>query len=322
MGFLYSQLFVRLPYPTGSYTDKTIIITGGNAGLGKEAARHYVRLGAGKMILAVRNPDKGRAAKEDIEATTGCAKTVVEVWQLDMSSYASVRDFAARVADTLDRVDVFHANAGVVHVEYKRMEDNEGQITVNVVSTFLLAALVLPKLKETAVEFRTRPTLTITTSETHAWTPFDERHAPDGGIFDALDEQGRKDASTLYWPSKLLEVFGVRSVAERSPASECPVTVNMVNPGFCRSELARDVDSWAMWLMTVFLARTPEYGSRNLVHAGSAGAETHGKYVSDCGIDEPSAFVRSREGKETQDRVWDELVKKLEAIEPGVTRNF
>ncbi|KAF4907231.1 Short chain dehydrogenase atnD [Colletotrichum viniferum] len=164
-------------------------------------------------------------------------------------------------------------------------------------------------MKETAAKYNTRPTLTITTSETHAWTPFNERHAPEGGIYDDLNEQGKKDPNSLYWPSKLLEVFGVRSIAERNLAAGCPVTVNMVKPGYCRSELVRELD-------------TAEYGSRTLVHAASAGVESHGEYLSDCQIDEPSAFVRSAEGKVTQDRVWEELMGKLEAIKPGVTRNF
>lgn len=71
--------------------------------------------------------------------------------------------------------------------------------------------------------------------------------------------------------------------------------------------------------MKALLARSTEYGSRTLVHAVSQGPESHGKYLSDCKIVEPSPFVLSDEGKVTQDRVWDELMKKLEAIKPGVT---
>lgn len=322
MGFIYSQLFKSLPYPTGSYAGKTIIITGSNVGLGKEAARHYVRLGASKLIIAVRSLDKGRAAKQDIESTTGCGKDVINVWQLDMSSYANVQKFAERVKSELERVDIFIANAGVVHNKFKDMEGEEGTITVNVVSTFLLTALVLPKLKETASKFNTRPTLTITASEVHAWTNFEERTAPDGEIYNTIKERAKASddaVSKLYPLSKLLEVLGVRTIAEMHPASEYPVTVNCVNPGLCHSELGREAGGWTLWIMKLLLARTTEYGSRTLVHAGASGADTHGKYMSDCGIEEPSPFVRSKEGKEAQDRAWNELVQKLEAIKPGVT---
>jgi hypothetical protein len=72
--------------------------------------------------------------------------------------------------------------------------------------------------------------------------------------------------------------------------------------------------------MRFLLARKTEVGSRTLVHAGGQGVESHGKYLSDCTITEPSAFVRSAEGKETQERVWKELTQKLEGIREGVTR--
>ncbi|OLN96435.1 Retinol dehydrogenase 11 [Colletotrichum chlorophyti] len=326
MSFIYSQLFKFLPYPTGSFAGQTVVITGSNVGLGKEAARHFARLGTGKLILAVRNLEKGRAAKEDIVATTNCAQDAIEVWQLDMSSYASVQSFASRVSTELDRVDVFIANAGIVQPKYEKMEEDEATITVNVVSTFLLALLVLPKMKETAAKYNTRPTLTITSSEVHAWTKFPQRNAPDGEIFHTISERKpvftNDDVEQLYQVSKLLEVLGVRTIAELRPASEYPVTVNCVNPGLCHSELVRDLDTWGFWLMKLLLARTTEYGSRTLFHAATQGAETHGQYMSDCGIAKPSAFVRSAEGKAAQDRVWGELVQKLEAIKPGVTSKF
>ncbi|KAI4250283.1 MAG: hypothetical protein L6R42_008780, partial [Xanthoria sp. 1 TBL-2021] len=49
---LLSQLIYKPPPPTASFANKTIIVTGANTGLGKEAATHFVRLGAAKVILA------------------------------------------------------------------------------------------------------------------------------------------------------------------------------------------------------------------------------------------------------------------------------
>lgn len=80
-------------------------------GLGKEAVRHYVRLNAGKVILACRSVEKGEAAKRDIEATTK-RSGVVEVWSLDLGSYESVKQFAQR-ANLLQRLDIVLENAGV-----------------------------------------------------------------------------------------------------------------------------------------------------------------------------------------------------------------
>ena len=324
MGFLYSQLVKRLPYPTGSFVGKTIVITGSNVGLGKEAARHYVRLGASRMILAVRSLDKGHAAKQDIEATTNCAKNVISVWQVDMGSYASVKQFASRVNTELDRVDIFIANAGVARFKYSTTEDNESQITINVVSTFLLAALVMPKLKATAARYHTRPTLTITSSEVHGHTTFPQKSAPDGQIFATINDKAtaEKHWDDMYPISKLLEVYGVRFIADKHPASAFPVTVNCVNPGLCHSELSRDDPTFKFTLIKLVLARSTEVGSRTVFHAGAQGADSHGQYLSDCQITAPATVVTDQEGQKAQDRVMAELVKKLDAIQPGVWNNI
>ncbi|KAJ4369760.1 Short chain dehydrogenase/reductase dmxR8 [Neocucurbitaria cava] len=324
MGFFYSQLFVRLPYPSGSYVGKTVIITGSNVGLGKEAARHFVRMGASKMILAVRSLDKGTAAKHDIESTTSCAKDLIQVWKLDMASYASVQKFSARVEAELDRVDIFIANAGIAPGKYATAEDNESSITVNVVSTLLLAALMLPKLKATAARFGTRPTFTIVSSDVHGHTTLPQKSAPEGKLLATINDKitAEKHWDEQYPISKLLEVFAVRSIAEKYGPSKYPVTINAVNPGLCHSELGRDFPTVGFWLIKLILARSTEVGSRTLVQAASEGVKSHGQYMSDCAIGTPAPFVTSKEGKQAQGRVWDELVKKLETIKPGVTSNF
>jgi hypothetical protein len=73
-----------------------------------------------------------------------------------------------------------------------------------------------------------------------------------------------------------------------------------------------------MVVIKAILARSTEVGSRTLVHAASAGPESHGQYLSDCRIALPSDFVLSAEGALAQERVWTELVQKLESIHTGI----
>ena len=180
----YSQLELKLPYPTHDLSGQTIIVTGANVGLGFEAARHFARLNAAKVILAVRSESKGAAAKADIEKSTPQRTGVVEVYPLDLSSYASVKHFAAKVLE-LPRVDVLLENAGVALTEYSTAEDNETTITVNVVSTFLLAFLLLPVLRRSAEKFSIVPRISIVTSAVHGWTKFSEWKTED--IFATLN---------------------------------------------------------------------------------------------------------------------------------------
>ncbi|KAK8007336.1 putative DFG5 protein [Apiospora arundinis] len=337
MGFLRSQLIetCKLPYPSSSYAGQTVIITGSNTGLGKEAARHYARLGAARLILAVRNLEKGHAAREDIIQTTAAVDddddgnntkraTVIEVWDLDMAKYASVQALGARVEAELDRVDIFHVNAGLVCPQYSRAEGSETMITVNYISTFLLAALVLPKLKATAAGFATRPTLVITSSGAHEHTKFPQMAATN--ILAAVNNPnytGGAHWKDQYPVSKLLGVFAVRSIVKEHPTDSYPVTINLVSPGVCHSELARGAEGFqkvAFSVMKAVVARTAEQGSRTLVDAGVQSAASHGQYLADCRVAQPSAVVL--ENGDVQDRLWVELKAKLEAIQPGVTSNF
>lgn len=175
-----------MPYPTTDYTGQTIIVTGANVGLGLEAARHFCRLGAAKVILACRDPDKGHAARADIEASLasplsrrrsdggsgggggGGGGGVMEVWQLDMSSFQSVQDFAQRAASELDRLDVVVENAGVATGAYVEADGGfESTIAINVVSTFLLLLLLLPTLRRTAAQCNVEPRAVIVSSDAH-----------------------------------------------------------------------------------------------------------------------------------------------------------
>lgn len=184
--FLRSQLWVEVPVPTKRFTGQTIIVTGSNTGIGREVARHLVRLDASKVILAVRSIPKGEAAAAAIEESTG-RKGVTEVWELDLSSYDSVVRFGRRL-DSLDRLDVLVNNAGVMMYNFVRAEEDDILITVNVVSTLLLSLLALPKLRETSLKFDKETVLTFTGSLGHAQAMFPERKS--SHIFKDLAVEG------------------------------------------------------------------------------------------------------------------------------------
>ena len=207
LNFLYAQLLVSLPYPTTDFAGQTVIVTGANTGLGLEAARHFVRLNAAKVILGVRNLDKGEVARKSIEASTKRID-VVEVWHLDLSTYASVKEFAKR-AESLKRLDVVVENAGIGTNIFTLMEENESVITTNVVSPSLLALLILPKLRETATKFNVIPRLVVVASDLHFLTSFPERKSDD--IFDTLSYKETANMADRY---TLSLSFAMRCISE------------------------------------------------------------------------------------------------------------
>jgi retinol dehydrogenase-12 len=319
----YSQWFITPPYPTESFKDQVIIVTGANVGLGLEAARHFVRLDAAKVIIACRSIEKGEAAKKDIESTTN-RTGVVDVWQLDLGSFDSVKAFGKRI-ESLPRLDVLLENAGVSVQSWRMLEGHEESITVNVISTFLLALLALPKLKASAKKFNIKPHLCIVSSEVHIMAGFKERQNTSKPIFEVLKDEKLRTTDS-YQISKLLEVLVVREITETSAKAPYPVVINMLNPGFCHSALIREMNSGMFIFMAIVKviagARTTEVGSRTLVNAAQFGPESHGKFLSDAKVDEVADWIRTDEGKETQVKVWSELQGILEKIQPGVTKNI
>lgn len=143
-------------------------------------------------------------------------------------------------------------------------------------------------------------------------------------IFSAL--RSPKHQSDRYNVSKLLEILTIRELGPAMSSSGKPkVILNTLTPGFCHSELMRHATfplNLLGWIGKCLIGRTTEIGSRTLVAAACAREETHGSYMTDCKVKEPSKWVRSDKGQDAQKRVYTELLEILEEIVPGVTRNI
>ena len=283
---LYWQFFERLEgvLDKADFTGQTIIVTGANVGLGFEAVRHFLKLNAQRVILACRTVTKGEDAKALLEESTG-RKGAVDVWKLDLNSYDSVKAFAEKV-HTLDRVDAIIENAGVSTADFQITEQDESTITTNVTSTFLLALLVLPKLRESASKFNIVPRLTIVASEVHYMATL-TKEAKSPSIFDYLkDESKARMGFPRYCTSKLLECLYSRELAAQMSESGKPfVILNYINPGLCHSQLAPPQNFVGKIAMAI-LARKTDVGARTLVAGVTAGKESHGQFMTNAKIHE------------------------------------
>ena len=328
MGFLYSQLFIKPPVPATDFSGQTVIVTGSNVGLGMEAARHFARLNAAKVILAVRNLPQGEEVKKSIESTTK-RTGVVEVWKLDLSSFDSVKDFAKRATSELQRLDVLVLNASIAAGSFRMNEGYEASITVNVLSTFLMLFMILPVMEKTAkMSPPLPPRICVTASEVHSWVTFPPKDYPEGKMLASMsDEATQKDRIDKRYPeSKLLQVLLVRAIAPLMQKANSGVVLNMLNPGLCHSSLSRD-GSFVLEIVKFLIARSTEVGSRTLIASAEVGMESHGEYLSDSEIkkthvptDGVSRWVVSDEGREIQRRLWSEVKGILNDIQPGVTK--
>jgi NAD(P)-dependent dehydrogenase (short-subunit alcohol dehydrogenase family) len=282
-GFIWNQWTYK-PKPLSksiSLEGKTILITGGNVGLGFEAAKELASHKPSKLILAVRDTAKGENAKAEILKGTGTAGVGLEIWKLDYESYDSIIAFGKRV-QALDRLDYALLNAGLKKYEYSTSETgHETQVQVNHLGTSLVSLQVLPMLQKTAKATGKPSKLTIVSSEGHFWIPFKERTAPN--ILKRMDDQetfGKQQSR--YYTTKLLNVLWTRELAERVTRSE--VIVNTVNPGFCYSGLHRHETSGLIRPFLWAFGWTTQQGAHCLTDALVGHEDSHGQYLSEQNI--------------------------------------
>lgn len=126
---------------------RVAVVTGANTGIGLETARILAHRGA-RVVLAVRNPDKGRRAAAQIIA--GRPDALVTVQQLDLGSLKSVRAAADSLLAAHDRIDLLINNAGVMFTSKDITADGfELQFGTNHLGHFALTGLLLDRLINT-----------------------------------------------------------------------------------------------------------------------------------------------------------------------------
>ncbi|KAG8826322.1 hypothetical protein FRC19_009282 [Serendipita sp. 401] len=336
---LYLSLFIdkwlptrwSLPEAIVDLTGRTVIITGSNVGLGFEAAKMFYAMNPERLILAVRSVSKGEEAKRQIESDVrsndnSSSRPKVDVWEIDMASFESVKAFASRCKTELKRIDVFVANAAIVKVEWGLTADGwEVGLQTNVLSTFLLATLVAPLLINTAKlpppkpGILLKPHLVIVSSDVHFIASLKDQHQP--AILSSLNTQPAKfDPGDRYRDTKLMDVLLTRQLAEHPKLKQeaSGIVICGVNPGFCRSELMRELPYPVRMTLYAIFARTTREGAKNYLWASLTNEIPQGSYTSSCTVTAPSSFVRSEEGKRVQKRLWDELGPVLISVAPEV----
>ena len=130
---------------------KTVFITGSTDGVGRYVATKLAGQGASVLIHG-RDSARASAVIDDIKRAGGAAPTF---YQADLSSLAETRKLAERVLAEHDRLDVFVSSAGIGSQNEgpQRQVSRDGhelRFAVNYLAGFLLAHLLLPRLKTSA----------------------------------------------------------------------------------------------------------------------------------------------------------------------------
>ena len=283
-------------------TNKTIIITGANSGIGKPASIQLAKLGA-QVVMLCRNQERGEQALQDVRLASKNGH--VELILVDMSSQTSVRNAVNEFLSKHRRLDVLiHNAANFDHRQTKPVITTDGLENVfatNHVNIFLMTQLLLETLKKSA------PSRIITVASKGLITyPFLDIE------FDNLKGEKKFNMQHAYYHAKQAQVMFTFDLAERLKGTG--VTVNCVRVGNVAIPDTR-LDHLPKFLLKMYemkrkFALTPEKMAETYVWlAGDPSMQD----VTGGYWDAPHTPVKANKNaynRDTQQRLWD-ATKKL-----------
>jgi NAD(P)-dependent dehydrogenase (short-subunit alcohol dehydrogenase family) len=256
------------------------VVTGANSGIGFVAARELARAGA-RVVLAVRNAEKGAEAAREISAAVPGAE--VEVGSLDLGSLESVRGFAEWFGREHEGLDLLINNAGVMAPPRQVTADGfELQFGTNHLGHFALTGLLLGRM-----EGREDARVVTVSSGAHRMGRIN---------FDDLQGEGRYGRWSAYGQSKLANLLFAFELDRRLRAAGSSVKSLAAHPGYAATNLqsaaAPQPDRLFMAVTNRVLAQSPEMGALPLLYAATYPGLEGGTYVGPDGLFEQRGYPK------------------------------
>ncbi|XP_047080491.1 short-chain dehydrogenase TIC 32, chloroplastic-like isoform X2 [Lolium rigidum] len=276
----------------------TAIVTGASSGIGAETARVLAARGA-HVVMAARNLAAAESVRQAVLADNPAA--TLDVMELDLSSMASVRKFAADFNAKGLPLNILVNNAGVMATPFTLSKDDiEMQFATNHVGHFLLTNLLLETMKKTCRESNVEGRIVNVSSEAHRFT------YKEGIRFDKINDEAEYSTFGAYGQSKLANILHANELARRFKEEGVNITANSLHPGCIITNLLRYhgiIDVLTRTLGKLVL-KNPNQGAATTcyvaLYPGAKGES--GKYFSDSNVYEASEKARDME---LAKKLWD-----------------
>ncbi|KAJ5906144.1 Short chain dehydrogenase sor7 [Penicillium subrubescens] len=301
-----------MPIPPGtSLAGKTVLITGGNSGLGLEFARQSLTLKASRVIITVRSQAKGDAAlahlraDPEVQVTNPDAK--VEYFYLDLDGYESGLDFLRKVYTEVPELDILLCNGGTNIFNYEVSKSgHERLMQVLCYTHFLIVLSLLPLLSVTAFKRGKPSRATFLSSYSHTrHTLLSNPIAAEDSIIGHFDNAKKYVSGKRYQDGKLI----INAIVQR--------LAGVVPPP---RSLSTNLPLWIKPFMSVFFklqARPLVEGGRVVVRAAVVvGKESHGRYLQSGEIHDSAAFLAQPAGTKFIEKLWAEIVADVGKYNP------
>ncbi|XP_026066620.1 retinol dehydrogenase 11-like [Carassius auratus] len=255
---------------------KTVLITGGNTGIGKETAVLLALRGA-RVIIACRDEEKARKAVREIKARSHNMNVLY--MEVDLANMRSIREFSKIFLQKEKQLDILINNAGMPSVLDWTDDDFSMCFGVNHLGHFLLTNLLLPRLKESS------PSRVINlTCSSYKYQKLDFQDL-NYNLFPFF----------TYCRSKLANIYFTHELARMLEGKG--VTAYAVHPGYVQSNwichysvLFRILVQVVMFMFFV----SCEAGAQTVVYCAVSDKvlEHNGGYFTDCQPAQLRAFAR------------------------------
>ena len=236
-----------------SLKGQTVIVTGGNRGLGKGVTLDLAGRGA-RVIIACRDQESAARTIQEVKSIHPSADVVSK--ELDLASFRSTKKFAADVIENEPRLDILINNAALVAGQRKETNDGiELVLGVNYFGLVLLTRLLLDKLKESP-DGRIINVSSVVHHECTKVRFHDLNNTRKA--FDFVENYAHSKHAVMLYTRKLAQ--------ELSPSG---IRVYAVDPGVSPTDLADHSPAFFRWAVKSWLfrplMRDPQQGSNSII---------------------------------------------------------
>ena len=283
----------------GPLAGRTVLVTGGTAGIGKATALGLATMGA-RVGITGRDRVRSEAAAREIRAAGG----QVDVFVGDLSVQSEVRRLANEILQRFSRIDVLVNNVGGYwNTRHQTADGLERTFALNHLAPFLLTHLLLDRLRHSA------PARVVTVSS----------NAQAQGRIDFDDLQGVRSYSgaRAYSQSKLANVLFSYELARRLHGTA--VTANALHPGVVSTSFGAEDPATVQRVFIPFLRpfmKTPAQGAATSIHLASAPdlEQVSGRYFADS---KPKGSAQRSYDQSAAARLW-QVSADLVGLNPTV----
>ncbi|KAK4171962.1 hypothetical protein QBC36DRAFT_248545 [Triangularia setosa] len=300
-----------------SLQNKTILVTGGNSGLGKatiQALLQHSSSPPARIWLASRDINRIQSAINEIAAAIPLASIIILPLVLDLASLESVKAAAERVLRESETLDIVILNAGVMAMPVGITQDGyEVHWGINHMGHAALTKLLMPLLLKTAEMQETRDVRVVAvSSDGHRLSP-------------KIDfAKVKTDMKTSFWwtryaLSKLANILWMKALAKEYPkikfVSLHPgmVSTNIGGATINKYRLARLGDWLIRWTLT-----KPEVGCLNQLWAavGPIGEVETGEYYHPVGVEGCGSGMTKDQALVMKLWEWTEHELEIQGVTP------